>query len=263
MDIEGLGELRVQLLVDRGLLLDVADLYGFTEESFDGLEGFATTSIGNLLGAIDASRTRPLSRLLIGLGIRHLGEVGSVALARSMGDIDRIIAADEATLAAIDGVGPVIASSVVRWFASDINRSVVDRLRAAGVNTVEPGAGLGRAEATGVEQTLEGRSVVVTGTLEGMSREEAEAMIRAGREVAGKRVEADLRRRGGRRAGCEQAEQGRGARRQDDHRRRIRGAGGDRGASRRRAALSPLRIAVEVRTATARTTAHGPSSGNG
>ncbi len=76
MDIEGLGELRVQLFVDRGLLNDVADLYSFTEATFDGLEGFAAISIANLLGAIDASRGRPLSRLLIGLGIRHLGEVG-------------------------------------------------------------------------------------------------------------------------------------------------------------------------------------------
>ncbi len=179
MDIEGLGELRVQLFVDRGLLNDVADLYSFTEATFDGLEGFAAISIANLLGAIDASRDRPLSRLLIGLGIRHLGEVGSIALARAMGDLDAIIAADEQTLAAVEGVGPVIASSVVRWFASDVNRSVVDRLRAAGVNMAEPGAGLTQAEATGLAQTLTGKSVVVTGTIEGMSREEAEGAITA------------------------------------------------------------------------------------
>ncbi len=179
MDIEGLGELRVQLLVDRGLLTDVADLYSFTEETFEGLEGFAAISIANLLRAIDASRGRPLSRLLIGLGIRHLGTVGSVALARALGDVDAIMVADEGSVAAIEGVGPVIASSVVRWFASEVNRSVVDRLRAAGVNTLEPGAGLVRGHAAGLAQTLAGRSIVVTGTLATMSREEAEGAIAA------------------------------------------------------------------------------------
>ncbi len=141
MDIEGLGEQRVQLFVDHGLLTDVADLYSFTAATFDGLEGFAALSIANLLAAIDESRTRPLHRVLIGLGIRHLGQVGSLALAQASGDIDAIVAADEATLAAVDGVGPVIASSVVRWFASDVNRSVVERLRLAGVNLTEPGRG--------------------------------------------------------------------------------------------------------------------------
>ena len=176
MDIEGLGEQRVQLLVDRGLLVDVADLYAFTPETFDGLEGFAAVSTANLLAAIDESRSRPLSRVLVGLGIRHLGQVGSVALARSRRDIDGVLAADEATLAAIDGVGPVIASSVVAWFASPVNRSVVDRLRAARLHLVEPGG-----EAAGgtpdLPQTLEGRSVVVTGSLDGYTRDEAEAAV--------------------------------------------------------------------------------------
>ena len=98
-------------------------------------------SIANLLGAIDDSRSRPLHRVLIGLGIRHLGQVGSVALARAFGDIDAIMAADEGRLAAVDGVGPVIATSVVRWLASDVNRSVVERLRSAGLTLVEPRPG--------------------------------------------------------------------------------------------------------------------------
>jgi len=176
MDIEGLGEQRVQLLVDRGLLADVADLYTFTAATFEGLEGFAALSTANLLAAIDASRTRSLSRVLIGLGIRHLGQVGSVALARACRDIDGVLAADQATLAAIDGVGPVIAESVVAWFASPVNRSVVDRLRAAGLDLAEPDAGRDDA-ATGLPRTLEGRSVVVTGTLEGYTRDEAEAAV--------------------------------------------------------------------------------------
>ena len=176
MDIEGLGEQRVQLLVDHGLLDDVADLYSFGTDTFAGLEGFAAVSIANLLGAIDASRARPLSRVLIGLGIRHLGQVGSIALARALGGIDAIIGADEASLAGVDGVGPIIAASVVRWFASDVNRSVVDRLRAAGVNLVEPGGGAA-GRSVGVPQTMAGTSVVVTGTLEGFTREEAEEAI--------------------------------------------------------------------------------------
>ncbi len=177
MDIEGLGELRVQLLVEQGLLVDVADLYAFTPSTFEGLEGFAELSVSNLLGAIDRSRTRPLSRVLIGLGIRHLGQVGSIALARAFGGVDAVMAADEETLAAVDGVGPIIATSVVRWFGSDVNRSVVARLRAAGVTMVEPRTGAGDGAAGEPSQTLTGRSVVVTGTLEGWSRDEAEAAI--------------------------------------------------------------------------------------
>ncbi|HUY65188.1 MAG TPA: NAD-dependent DNA ligase LigA [Acidimicrobiales bacterium] len=179
MDIEGLGEQRVQLFTDRGLLSDVADLYSFTPATLEGLEGFGALSIANLLGAIDDSRTRPLHRLLIGLGIRHLGQVGSIALARAVGDIDAIRTADEASLAVVDGVGPVIATSVVRWFASEVNRSVIDRLRSAGVNLTEPGPDRSGGTAATLPQTLAGRSVVVSGTLEGWTREEAEGAILA------------------------------------------------------------------------------------
>jgi DNA ligase (NAD+) len=177
MDIEGLGEQRVQLFVDQGLLTDVADLYSFTPDTLEGLEGFAAVSIANLLGAIDDSRARPLHRVLIGLGIRHLGQVGSIALARALGDIDAIMAADEGTLAGVDGVGPVIAISVARWLASEVNRSVVERLRAAGVTLDEPGRD--ETATPALPQTLEGRSVVVSGTLDGYTREEAEEAVLA------------------------------------------------------------------------------------
>jgi DNA ligase (NAD+) len=178
MDIEGLGEQRVQLLVDHGQLADVADLYSFTPETFVGLEGFAELSVSNLLGAIDASRDRPLHRVLIGLGIRHLGQVGSIALARAFGDVASIVGADEERLAAVEGVGPVIAASVVRWFASEVNGSVVARLGSAGLTLTEPG-GAAVGAATDLAQTLVGRSVVVSGSLEGTSREEAEAAVLA------------------------------------------------------------------------------------
>jgi len=179
MDIEGLGEQRVELFVGRGLLGDVADLYRFTPATFEGLEGFGDRSVANLLGAIDGSRARPLSRVLIGLGIRHLGQVGSLALARAFGTLDAVLAAGEPALAAVDGVGPVIAASVVAWFASGVNRTVVERLAEAGVNLTEPGGGPGAGADAGVPQTLAGKSVVVTGTLEGYTREEAEEAILA------------------------------------------------------------------------------------
>jgi len=176
MDIEGLGEQRVELFVDLGLLVDVADLYAFTPATLEGVEGFGPQSIANLLAAIEASRSRPLSRILIGLGIRHLGQVGSVALARAFGTVEAIMAAGEDELAAVEGVGPVIASSVSRWFASPLNLGVIGRLRDRGLVLVEPGPADGDEA---VPQTLAGRSVVVTGTLPGLTREEAEAVILA------------------------------------------------------------------------------------
>ena len=132
-------------------------------------------SIANLLGAIDASRARPLSRVLIGLGIRHLGQVGSVALARACRDIDGVLAADEETLAAIDGVGPVIAverGGVVRVTGQPFGGGA-----AAGGRARPDRARCGGGRRGRLAQTLEGRSVVVTGTLEGYTREEAEAAV--------------------------------------------------------------------------------------
>lgn len=175
MDIEGLGEQRIQLFVDEGLLGDVADLYSLSGDQLLGREGFGELSVANLLGAIDESRQRPLSRVLIGLGIRHLGQVGSVALARTFTTVGAVMAADEAELAAIDGVGPVIAASVRHWFSSERNRDIIARLAAAGLSMEEP---VGIEGASGeLEQTLLGKSVVVTGTLPGFDREAAEAAV--------------------------------------------------------------------------------------
>ncbi|MGH9081693.1 MAG: NAD-dependent DNA ligase LigA [Acidimicrobiales bacterium] len=178
MDIEGLGEQRVRHFTNRGLLADVADLYAFTAQTFDGIEGFGPVSSGNLLRAIDESRTRALHRVLIGLGIRHLGQVGSIAMARTYRDIDAVMSADEGSLAAVDGVGPVIAASVVRWFASEVNRAVIERLRSRGLTLVEPSDPL-PADVGDRAPTLSGRSVVVTGTLEGWTRDEAERAVEA------------------------------------------------------------------------------------
>ena len=116
------------------------------------------------------SKQRPLANLLIGLGIRHLGPAGATVLARHFGHLDRIEAASEEELAAVEGVGPTIAASVAEFFADESNRALVDRLRQAGLNLAGPAA-------PDVPQVLAGRSIVVTGTLEGWSREAAEEAI--------------------------------------------------------------------------------------
>jgi DNA ligase (NAD+) len=172
MDIEGLGEKRVVQLVEAGLLRDVGDIYALREDDLSGLEGFADLSVKNLLTAIDRSKDRPLPNLLFGLGIRLLGGRGAELLSDAFGDLDRIVDAPEEELAAVAGVGPKIAHGVHAFFSLDRNREVVDKLRRAGVNFK------GRA---GPEepQTLAGRSIVVTGTLDGLSREAAIEAIKA------------------------------------------------------------------------------------
>ena len=128
--------------------------------------------MANLRAAIEASKSRPLANLLVGLSIRHLGAAGSVLLARHFRHLDRIMAASAEELAAVEGVGPTIGSSVQRFFALPRNREVVERLRQAGCNFEGP-------DAPDVPQVLAGMSVVVTGTLEGWSREAAEEAIKA------------------------------------------------------------------------------------
>ncbi len=172
MDIEGLGERTVQLLLDHGLVADPGDLYRLTADDLLGLEGFAEVSVRNLLAAIDASRGRPLANLLFALNIRHLGPRGAELLARHFGHLDRVMAASAAEIAAVDGVGPTIAGSVADFFSLDRNRAVVEKLRAAGVD-------FGKVPEPEHPQVLAGKSVVVTGTLQGYSREDAEEAITA------------------------------------------------------------------------------------
>ena len=182
MDIEGLGEERVVQLVAAGLVNDPADLYQLTTEQLVALERFATISANNLVSAISASREQPLSRLLVALGIRHLGPTGARAIARAFGSLDAILAASADDLAAVEGVGGVIAASVAEFLGQPTNEGVVARLREAGVTTEEPGAA-GRAgggegaAGTAVAQTLAGKAVVVTGAVPGYTREGAEEAI--------------------------------------------------------------------------------------
>ncbi len=172
MDIEGLGERTAVVLLDAGLVSDPGDLYRLTLDDLVALDRFADLSARNLIGAIDASRGRPLANLLFGLNIRHLGNAGAEVLARAFGTLDAIVAAPEEELAATEGVGPVIAASVAGFFALERNREVVEKLRAVGVD-------FGRVEEPRLPQVLAGRSVVVTGTLADYSREVAEEAIKA------------------------------------------------------------------------------------
>ena len=172
MDIEGLGERRVMQLTAASLLADPGDIYGLAYDDLMSLEGFADISARNLLEAIAQSKTRPLPNLLIGLSIRHVGGRGAEVLAEAFGHLDRIVEASEEEMAAAAGVGPVIARSVHEFFALDRNRVVVDKLRAAGLNF----EGVARSV---LPPTLAGKAVVVTGTLDSMSREKAVEAVKA------------------------------------------------------------------------------------
>jgi DNA ligase (NAD+) len=172
MDIEHLGERTVWQFCEAKLLSDVADIYHLDYERVAGFEGWGDTSIANLQNAVEASKSRPLANLLVGLSIRHLGSTGSQLLARNLRHLDRIMDASAEELGAVEGVGPIIGASVQRFFATPANREVVERLRAAGLNFEGPAA-------PARPQVLVGKSVVVTGTLEGWSREAAEEAIKA------------------------------------------------------------------------------------
>jgi DNA ligase (NAD+) len=171
MDIEGLGERTVFALSDAGFVRDPADLYSLTQEQLLSLGGFASISATNLLAAIDGSRQRPLPRLLVGLGIKHLGPAAAEALARGFGTLDAIIGASEADLATTEGVGGVIARSIVSWFSDETNRAMVEKLRGAGVE-------FGNVVVSRLSQNLAGKAIVVTGSVPGYTREEAEQAIK-------------------------------------------------------------------------------------
>ena len=170
MDIEGFGEERVRLFYELGLLRDPADIYSLDLERIRALEGFGATSVGNLAAAIDASRGRPLANLLAGLNVRHLGPATAQLLARRFGHLDRLAAASEEELATIDGVGPVIAATVAEFFRAPATKDLLARFRAAGVNFEGPAG-------SDLAPVLAGKSVVVTGAIPGMRREEVEAAI--------------------------------------------------------------------------------------
>ncbi|MFM7063995.1 MAG: helix-hairpin-helix domain-containing protein, partial [Actinomycetes bacterium] len=172
MDIDGLGEQQVALFLELGLLNDVAGIYSLDFDRIRALPGYGDLSVANLSAAIAASTQRPLANLLFGLNIVHLGPSGAEALTSALGGLDAIRSASVDDLAAIEGVGPVIASSVHSFFSDPQQADLVDRLVAAGLNTDGPERSL-------LPQTLAGKAVVVTGTVPGYSRDAAEQAIKA------------------------------------------------------------------------------------
>jgi DNA ligase (NAD+) len=178
MDIEGLGYKTIDLLIEQGLIRDPADIFSLKPGDFEGFEGWGDVSVRNLMEGIDAAKDRPLSRLLIGLGVRHVGGTVARMLTRVFPDIESLMAASEAEIAAIEGVGPTIAASVHEWAKSPETVQLVERLRSAGIRLVEG--------STGGSDLLEGIRIVLTGSLERWTRDQAtEAIESRGGTVSG------------------------------------------------------------------------------
>ena len=176
LDIENLGYQSASALLQAGLLVDEGDLFGLTEEAllrapfFTTTSGRLTANGQKLLGNLEEAKTRPLARFLVALSIRHVGPSTAPALTQAFGDIDRMAEASAAELAAVEGIGPTMAAAIAEWFSVDWHREIVGKWRAAGCIMREEPKQLR-------EQTLAGLSVVVTGSLDGYSRDTAAAAI--------------------------------------------------------------------------------------
>jgi DNA ligase (NAD+) len=177
MDIRGLGDSRVAQLVEAGLVNDVADLYDITTKQLMTLEGFAEKSAEQLVASIAASRQQPLSRLLFGLGIRHVGSTAAELLAREFHDMEALLNASEERVASVHGIGDVIAKSVTDYFGDRSSVRLVQRLRVRQLTFQEP-------QAAASDGVLRGQTVVITGTLPTLSRQQATELI----EQSGGRV---------------------------------------------------------------------------
>ena len=176
MDIEFLGERNIDRFVTEGLLEDVVGLYKLDFGQIEQMEGFGQISVNNLRRSIEASKQQPLSRLLFALSIPEIGQVNARVLAASFGDVDSILEADEEALAEVEGFGPIIAASVRAWFDDVHNRTLIEGLRTAGLR-MEAEALDSADEGEALPQTLAGMAVVVSGTLEGFSRDGAKQAI--------------------------------------------------------------------------------------
>jgi DNA ligase (NAD+) len=180
MDIEGLGDQRVDQLVEGGLIRTLPDLYKLGVATLAALDRMADKSAGNLVDAIDNSKHTTLARFLYALGIRHVGESTAKALARHFGSLDRLLDAGIEQLLEVEDIGPVVAESIRTFFDQAHNREVVEQLRAAGVRWDEH---------DGVDRTpkaLAGKTFVLTGTLPTLTREAATELLEsAGAKVAG------------------------------------------------------------------------------
>ncbi|MBI4354162.1 MAG: NAD-dependent DNA ligase LigA [Candidatus Omnitrophica bacterium] len=170
MDIEGLGEVAAEQLVEHGLVNDVADCYRLTREQLLKLELFADKKAENLLAAIAASKARGLSRVVYGLGIRHVGEKAAIVLAESFQSISELMEATEERLQAIPEIGPVMARSIIEYLRHPSTKRAIEKLREAGVRLTE--------HVVKGPKALRGLTFVLTGELSSISRHDAEALVR-------------------------------------------------------------------------------------
>ena len=176
MDIEGLGIKLVEQVVDAGMLKSLPDIYRLKDrtEELLALERMGQKSLDNLLDGIEQSKSRPLWRLLTGLNIRHVGTSNAKVLASTFGELDTIMSQTEESLGEVDEIGPIIAHSVSSFFGSAIGRNTVEELRTFGLNFGEPVADVASEEG---DKPLDGKTVVVTGTLTRFSRDEAKELV--------------------------------------------------------------------------------------
>jgi DNA ligase (NAD+) len=174
MDIDGFGEKQAMRFLEEGLIGDVADIYELDEEQLVGLEGFGEVSARNLLAAIDASRQRPFKRVLYALGLPGVGYVTAEALADHFGSIDALHGADPERIEEVEGVGPIMAVQIAESLADEATWALVEKLKQKGLRLE---AAESERRATG--GPLEGKTVVLTGTLPELTREEAAALVKS------------------------------------------------------------------------------------
>jgi DNA ligase (NAD+) len=174
MDIDGLGEKQAMRFLQEGLIEDVADIYELSEEQLNGLEGFGNISARNLVAAIAASRSRPFKRVLYALGLPGVGYVTAEALADHFGSIDALHTADPEMIEEVEGVGPIMAVQIAESLADERTWELVEKLREKGLRLEQDAA---ERRASG--GPLEGKTLVLTGTLPELTREEAAALIKA------------------------------------------------------------------------------------
>nr|AAT41954.1 putative DNA ligase [Fremyella diplosiphon Fd33] len=181
LDIKGMGEKLVHQLVDKGLVHSVADLYDLTEEKLYVLERMGQKSAQKLIDAIAQSKNQPWSRVLYGLGIRHVGSVNAQLLTEKFSDVEKITQARQSDIAGIYGIGVEIAESVHQWFQIHANQTLISRLQAAGLQLANSAE---TSTITDSNPQFTDKTFVVTGTLPTLKRDEAKALIqKAGGKV--------------------------------------------------------------------------------
>jgi DNA ligase (NAD+) len=173
MDIDGLGEKQALRFLEEGLIEDVADIYELSEMQLVEIEGLGELSARNLVAAIEASRARPFKRVLYALGLPGVGNVTAEALVDHFGSIDALGAADAERIEEVEGVGPIMAVQIAESLADERTWELIEKLRAKGLRLEQD-----PSERRSSAGPLEGRTLVLTGTLPGLTREEAEALIK-------------------------------------------------------------------------------------